>query len=359
MIPLTEDITVDTLYRMLSLPNEQSAELVSVASRIKEEYVGNIVYLRGLIEYSNICSKNCYYCGIRCGNGKVHRYTMEESEVVEAALYAYRKGMGSIVIQAGERKDHIYIKGMARLLETIMQKTNGGLRITLSLGEQSRDVFRLWRECGVERYLLRIEDSSKELYKKIHPADSNHSYSKRIKAIEDLKAEGYQVGSGFMIGLPFQTIEDIVNDLLFLKRYDIDMVGMGPYVESEDTPLYQYRHLLLPKNQRLDLTIKVVAALRIMAKNINIAATTAMQTLADNGRERAIVAGANVIMPNLTPQKYRSDYHLYKNKPILKESTEDNLSELEKRIESTGNIVGYNLFGDSKHFTDRVHGTSQ
>ena len=353
MTSINNDITAIDLYRMLSLPKKQLTELIPNASQTKERYVGNVVYLRGLIEYSNICSKNCYYCGIRCGNGKVHRYTMQDNEVVEAALYAHSRGLGSIVIQAGERSDKAYVKDISRLLETIMQKTNSGLRVTLSLGEQSREVFRLWRECGVDRYLIRIEDSSEELYKKIHPDDSNHAYSKRIKAIEDLRAEGYQVGSGFMIGLPFQTTEDLVNDLLFLKRYDIDMVGMGPYIESEDTPLYQYRHLILPKDERLDLTIKVVAALRIMAKDINIAATTAMQTLADNGRERAIAAGANVIMPNLTPLKYREDYHLYKDKPTLKEDAEDNLLELEKRIESTGNIVGYNLFGDSKHFLNR------
>jgi len=353
MNPIKEDISAADLYRMLSLPEEQIAELVSTSHRTKEEYVGNIVYLRGLIEFSNICSKNCYYCGIRCGNSKIHRYTMEEKEVTEAALYAHQKGMGSIVIQAGERSDKAFIKSIESLLKAIMKKTNSGLRVTLSLGEQSRDIFRLWKECGADRYLLRIEDSSEELYKKIHPDDSNHSYSKRLRAIEDLKAEGYQVGSGFMIGLPFQTIDHLVNNLLFLRRYDIDMVGMGPYIENDDTPLYRYRHLLLPGNNRLDLTIKVVAALRIMAKDINIAATTAMQTLADNGRERAIVAGANVIMPNLTPLKYRKNYHLYKDKPLLMEDTEDNLLELERRIESTGNVVGYNLFGDSKHFLNK------
>ena len=346
-------ITAIDLHDMLSLPDEQIAELVSLSSEIKSRYVGNTVYLRGLIEYSNICTKNCLYCGIRCSNDKVQRYTMREGEVIDAALYAYDRGMGSIVIQAGERSDKSHITTIANLLEKIMQKTNAGLRITLSLGEQSRDVFRLWRGCGADRYLLRIEDASEELYKKIHPSDTNHSYSKRLKAIEDLRNEGYQVGSGFMVGLPFQTIEDLVNDILFLKEYDIDMVGMGPYIENEDTPLYQYRHLLLPKERRLDLSIKVVAALRILTKDINIAATTAMQTLADNGRERAIAAGANVIMPNLTPQKYREEYHLYKDKPVLKEGSEDNLRELEKRIESTGNSVGYNQFGDSKHFLSK------
>ena len=278
---------------------------------------------------------------------------MEESEVLEAALFAYQRGLGSIVLQAGERSDKSHIKTIANLLEKIMRKTNAGLRVTLSLGEQSKDVFRLWRSCGAERYLLRIEDSSEELYKKIHPDDSYHSYSKRIQAIEDLRTEGYQVGSGFMIGLPFQTIEDLVNDLLFLKEYDIDMVGMGPYIENEDTPLYKYRHLLQSKNERLDLSIKVVAALRILMRDVNIAATTAMQTLADNGREKAIMAGANVIMPNLTPLKYREDYHLYKDKPALREDAEDNLLELEQRIKSTGNCVGYNKFGDSLHFSKR------
>ena len=353
MISINNDITAADLYRMLSLPQEQVAELISIASRIKEEYVGNIVYLRGLIEYSNVCSKNCLYCGIRCSNSKVHRYTMEEKEVLEAALFAHYRGMGSIVIQAGERSDRQHVKTIAKLLEAIMQKTNSGLKITLSLGEQSREVFRLWRECGVERYLLRIEDSSENLYKRIHPNDSNHSYSKRINAIEDLRTEGYQVGSGFMIGLPFQTLEDLINDILFLKEHDIDMVGMGPYIENEDTPLYEYRHLLLPKEERFALSIKVVAALRILMKDINIAATTAMQTLADDGRERAIMAGANVIMPNLTPVKYREDYHLYKDKPTLREDAEENLMELERRIESVGNSVGYNKFGDSKHFLNR------
>ena len=349
----TNDITPTRLYDMLSLPAENIPELVAEAAAIKERCVGNVVYLRGLLEYSNICTKNCYYCGIRCGNRNVLRYQMEDYEVVEAALYAHRKGFASLVIQAGERSDTTFTTGVARLLEQIMSATHTGLKITLSVGEQSRDTLRLWKRCGADRYLLRVESSSETLYSKIHPNNANHSYAKRIRAIEILKEEGYQVGSGVMIGLPFQTTEDLVNDLLFLQRYDIDMVGMGPYVEHEHTPLYQYRHLLLPKAERLNLTIKMVASLRILMKDINIAATTAMQTLADNGRERAVSAGANVIMPNLTPAKYRGEYHLYENKPLLKEDADDNLEELERTIASTGNTTGYGKPGDSPHYTKR------
>jgi biotin synthase len=345
------NITEADLFRFLTLPDSELEALVNLAAKIKEEYVGNTVYYRGLIEYSNICSKNCLYCGIRACNTNVARYELSEEEVVNAARFAAHHRYSNLVIQSGERSDKEFRDKIARLLSKIHSETDNKLRITLSLGEHPEETYRLWKECGADRYLLRIETSSEDLYKKLHPADGKHSYKKRVQALETLKKLNYQVGSGVMIGLPFQTTQHLVNDLLFLKNYDIDMVGMGPYIEHHETPLYEHKDILLPKNERFLLGIKMVASLRILMKDINIAATTAMQALNPNGREMAIMAGANVIMPNITPLKYRKEYLLYEDKPCIDEDSEQCLKCLEKRITSTGNQIGYDSWGDSKHFT--------
>ncbi len=348
-----DNITANDLYNFLSLPENEIESLINLAAKVKEDNVGNTVYYRGLIEYSNICSKNCLYCGIRACNANVVRYELSEEEVVNAARFAAEHSYANLVIQSGERSDSEFIHKIARLLSKIHAETDHKLRITLSLGEHTYDTYKLWKDCGADRYLLRIETSNEDLYKKLHPNDGKHSYSKRVKAIETLRKLEYQVGSGVMIGLPFQTIEHMVNDLLFLKNYDIDMVGMGPYIEHQDTPLYKYKDLLLSKNERFLLGVKMVASLRILMKDINIAATTAMQALNPNGREIAIMAGANVIMPNITPLKYRKEYLLYEDKPCTDEDSEQCLKCLEKRITSTGNQIGYDSWGDSKHFTRR------
>ncbi len=348
-----DNISADDLLGFILLPEDKIEALVNLAAKIKEQYVGNTVYYRGLIEYSNICAKNCLYCGIRACNDKVERYELNEDEVVNAARFAAEHHYASIVIQSGERTDSNFTSKIARLISKIHSETGNKLKITLSLGEQSEETYRLWRDCGAQRYLLRIESASEDLYRKLHPSDGKHSYKKRIEAIENLRKLEYQVGSGVMIGLPFQTPQHLVNDLLFLKDFDIDMVGMGPYIEHHETPLYEHRALLLPKNERFLLGIKMVAALRILMKDINIAATTAMQALHPKGREMAIVAGANVIMPNITPLKYRKDYLLYEDKPCIDEDSEKCLKCLEKRIATTGNQIGYDSWGDSKHFTNR------
>lgn len=350
LLSAKNDINAEDLRYMLTLKGDDAHRLFNVAASIKKEYVGNIVYYRGLIEYSNRCSKNCYYCGVRAGMKQLNRYKLTDEEVLEAAVFAHEKKYGSIVIQGGERADKGHVANITRLLQKIHQITNNELHITLSLGEQSEETFRAWKENGAHRYLLRIEASDEELYKKLHPQDEHHSFIKRIKALESLKKLGYQVGSGVMIGLPFQTIDNLVHDLLFLKEFDIDMNGMGPYIEHEGTPLYKYKNLLLSKEERLSLSLKMVASLRILMKDVNIAATTAMQTLAPDGREQALAAGANVIMPNLTPVKYRKDYQLYENKPCLDEEAEQCAKCLENRIESIGHKVGYGEWGDSRHY---------
>ncbi|MDR2906645.1 MAG: [FeFe] hydrogenase H-cluster radical SAM maturase HydE [Bacteroidales bacterium] len=328
------------------------AELFEKAKRIKAATVGNKVYLRGLIEYSNRCVKNCYYCGIRAGNSKVVRYEMDDASVLEAVKYAHDRNFGSIVLQSGERQSREFTLHIEALLKQIMHITNNEMGITLSLGEQDEDTFKRWRDAGAKRYLLRIEASNKALYNQLHP--QSQPYDERLKCLELLKNLNYQVGTGVMIGLPFQTLEHLAEDLLFFRMMDIDMVGMGPYIEHVDTPLYTMNAAIhYTPEQRLDLGLKMVALLRVMMPNINIAATTALQTLDPLGREKAIEIGANVIMPNLTPIPYRENYFLYDGKPIVDDTFDDTIAALETRLANIGAEIGYNLHGDSLHFKNK------
>jgi biotin synthase len=345
--------TQQDLVVLLKTQGDERLELFEHAAKIKEKYVKNKVYLRGLIELSNICGKDCFYCGIRTSNHKVHRYNLSDEEVLNAAYYAYKQRYGSLVIQSGELTSPTFTSRITRLLKEIQKLSNNELRVTLSMGEQSIDVFKEWREAGAHRYLLRIEASNKELYEKIHPVNELHSYDKRIQALKDLKETGYQTGTGVMIGVPFQTYDDLASDLIFMRDLDIDMVGMGPYLEHKDTPLYQYKDLLFSKEDRFDLSLKMIAILRIIMKDINIAASTAMQTIDPRGREKAIEVGANVFMPNITPCSVRGDYKLYEDKPCTDENPEDCQRCVESRIASVSNEVAFGEWGDSIHYVKR------
>lgn len=346
-------LTQQDIVSLLKSKGEDRQELFDFAAKVKETYVQNKVYLRGLIEFSNICGKDCYYCGIRRSNPKVKRYDLSENDILNAAYYAYKNNYGSIVMQSGELKSDKFTKRITRLLEKIREFSNGELRVTLSCGEQSYEVYKEWFDAGADRYLLRIEASNKELYQKLHPNDMLHSYDLRLQAIKDLRKANYQVGSGVMIGLPYQTYENLADDLLWLQSIDIDMVGMGPYLEHHDTPLYDVKDLLLPKEDRFDLSLKMIAILRIMMKDINIAASTAMQTIHPLGREKAIAVGANVFMPNITPCYVRGEYKLYEDKPCTDESPEDCRACVENRIASVSNDVAYGEQGDSFHYVRR------
>ncbi len=343
----------EDLIALLNSGEEDRLKLFQKAKEVKAAFVGKKVYFRGLIEYSNYCKKNCYYCGIRAGNSRYARYRMTDREVMEAVDYAFLNNYASIVIQSGEQANKMFVNKIESLLKKIHRQTFGKIHVTLSLGEQTEETYRRWFEAGAHRYLLRIEVSNPDLYLKLHPNNLSHSFNRRLEALKTLRKTGYQVGTGVMIGLPFQTISDLADDLLFFREFDIDMAGMGPFIEHADTPLYQYRESLLPLKSRFDLSLKMVAILRIMMKNINIAATTAMQTIDPQGREKALMVGANVIMPNLTPVKYRQDYLLYENKPCLDEEAEECKSCLEARIHMAGDTIGYGEWGDSKHYVDR------
>jgi len=324
--------------------------LFSKAAQIKEKYVRKKVFFRGLIEMSNICRKNCYYCGIRLSNSNCKRYNLSDEEVVEAAVFAWQNKYGSIAIQTGEVINKAFTDRVTNLLKKINSATNGELGITLSMGEQSEDTYREWFENGAVRYLLRIETTNRNLYSKLHPQNKAHSFDARVDCIKSLRNVGYQVGTGVMIGLPFQTLDNLAEDILWIKEMDIDMVGMGPYIEHPDTPLYKFKDMLLPLEERLSLSLKMIAILRLMMKDINIAAPTALQAIDSLGREKGIMVGANVVMPNITPGLYRNDYKLYDNKPCTDDSADECKNCLDARIKLTGNSIGYGEQGNSKHF---------
>ena len=338
------------LVRLILAEGEERQQLFQRAQKVKLEVVGNKVYFRGLIEFSNICSKDCLYCGIRKSNEKVIRYEATDTEILDACRFAWQNRFGSVVLQSGELSSQSFINRVDRLLRKIKEISNGELGITLSCGEQNLETYRQWRKSGAHRYLLRIESSNPELYRKIHPDNDFHNFEYRLQALADLKTAGFQVGTGVMIGLPFQSVQDLANDLLFLKKMDVDMVGMGPYIEHENTPLYSFRSGLKTKAERFDLSLKMIAALRLLMPDINIAAATALQAIDPSGREKALTIGANILMPNLTPCQYRKEYQLYEDKPCLDEDAELCRNCLEARIELAGCEIGYDEWGDSKHF---------
>ncbi len=348
-----QNYSKEEIVELLELKAEETEVLLKQAHQIKTKLAGEKVFFRGLIEFSNICSKDCLYCGIRKSNKKVIRYDIPDEEILDSCRFAWENGFGSVVLQSGEISNQAFVKRVELLLKKIKQLSNNELGITLSCGEQTKETYRRWFESGAHRYLLRIESSNRELYYKIHPKTQKHSFEKRLEALRFLKEIGYQAGSGVMIGLPFQTIENLADDLLFLKGIDIDMCGMGPYIEHENTPLIQFRGYLKPKKERFDLALKMIAVLRLMMPDINIAASTALEAIDEKGREKALLAGANIIMPNLTPLKYREEYFLYENKPLGTGDLVRDIQNIEKQLKSAGCEIAYKQWGDSKHFVSR------
>lgn len=346
-------LTVADLRQILELESPDDLDrLFKAAYAVKERFSGRKVFLRGLIEVSNICRKDCYYCGIRKSISTMKRFQLSLEEIVNAAMWAHSRHYGSIVIQGGERNDEPFIKLIEDAILEIKEKSAGRLGITLSMGEQTPEIYQRWFNAGAHRYLLRIESSNPELYRKLHPPD--HSHDARLRCLDLLKAIGYQIGTGVMIGLPFQTIDDLIGDLLFFQEMDVDMIGMGPYLVSRDTPLAkEMPNFETLKEQQLKLGLKMIAAARLLLKDVNIAATTALQALDPKGREQGLLAGANVIMPNLTDVQYRSSYQLYDNKPCLDENSEQCRFCLERRVQSIGETIAWDEWGDSLHFAAR------
>ena len=293
-------------------------EVFAAAWEIKTRCGKTEVLPRGLIECSNVCAKNCLYCGIRKGNEKTARYRMPEGDVCACIDEARRRGYPAVAFQAGEIESESNTAYYERLLAYAKP-----LEVTLSLGEQTEEVYRRWKDAGAMRYLIRIETSNRELYAKIHPAEC--SFERRVECIRMLKRLGYVTGSGVMIGLPGQTIDDLARDIVFFGAENLDMVGMGPYIPNGETPLGRFQVSgfrfqegavgMKPETCNLKLSHRMIALTRLYLWNVNIVAATALEVLdPENGRRRGIDAGANVIMPNLTPEKFRVGYDLYPGK---------------------------------------------
>lgn len=293
-----------------------------------------------------------WYCGVRASNTKVDRYEIPEEEVMKCVEHALENKYGSIVIQSGEKTNAEFVNAIDNILKKIKKISDGKLPLTLSCGEQSEETYKRWYDSGAHRYLLRIESSSHDLYNSIHPQDSLHHIGNRLLALQKLRKIGYQVGSGIMIGLPNQSLEHLADDLLKLQELDVDMVGMGPFIEHSDTPLYAFKDIIPSKEERLRLSLLMIATLRILMKDINIASATALDTLDPEGRIKALQAGANVLMPNITPVKYRENYFLYEDKPYLMEA-----DELLEKLKAKGMIFNDpdnpQAWGDSKHYLSR------
>ncbi len=342
----------DELVRLLTTTSPRDRnQLFRQAYQVKRTRVGTVNYLRGLVELSNICRKDCLYCGIRKGNESAVRYTLQPAEVLELASYASAMGYGSLVIQSGERTDKQFIDQLSQLVAEIKKQSCNELGITLSCGEQTEETYRRWFEAGAHRYLLRIETSSEVLFRLIHPNDIEHSFADRMKALENLRRTGYQTGTGVMVGLPGQTAEHLADDLLFFRDFGIDMIGLGPYIPHNATPLGKLGESLIPSaDERLELSLRMIALTRILLQDVNIAASTALDVLDPDGRIKALLAGANVYMPNLTPEKEAGSYFLYDGKPLVKDRAEATVKELEKRLKSLGESIGYGKWGDSKAY---------
>jgi len=315
----------ELLYLLNNLDEENKTYLLQKSHETSMKYYNNKVYMRGLIEFTNFCKRNCLYCGIRGLNKNAERYRLTTEDILSACESGYRLGYRTFVLQGGE-DDYFTDDIIVKLITNIKEKY-ADCAVTLSIGEKSYNSYKKYYDAGADRYLMRHETASKDLYEKLHP---NVSFENRIKCLWDLKEIGYQVGSGFMVGLPNQKNEDLVNDLLFLKKLNPEMIGIGPFIPHKDTPLSK------EKGGTLEQTVLMIALTRLLLPGALIPATTALGTINPKGREEGIKAGANVVMPNLSPTSVRKKYSLYDGKICTGDEAAECRICIEGRIKSAG-----------------------
>lgn len=338
-------IPVDKLIREHTLDGAEYTELLEAwedqevrdklaeeAVRLRKRYYGDKVFTRGLIEFTNYCKNNCYYCGIRCGNQNTRRYRLSREEILECCENGYGLGFRTFVLQGGE--DPFYTDAMLAELIREIKSRYPDCALTLSVGEKSFESYRLFREAGADRYLLRHETADEVHYRKLHP--KNLSLADRKQCLRDLKSLGFQVGAGFMVGSPGQTSAELTEDLQFLEELQPEMVGIGPFIPHHDTPFAG------EKAGSVEQTLFLLSVIRIILPKVLLPATTALGTLDPQGREKGILAGANVVMPNLSPVKNRKQYDLYDNKICTGEEAAECRGCLSRRVES----VGYRLVNE-------------
>lgn len=333
----TNELNKDELVQILTNFDAEISEYLFEKSRkVALEHFGNAIYTRGLIEFTNHCKNNCYYCGIGNGNVKADRYRLSTEEILSCCEQGYELGFRTFVLQGGE--DSFYKD--ADIVELITKIKSGypDCAITLSIGEKSYEAYKKYFEAGADRYLLRHETANEEHYRKLHP--SNLSLENRKQCLYNLKEIGFQVGTGFMVGSPYQTMENIAEDLLFIKEFSPEMVGIGPFIPHSETRFAN------EDAGSLELTLLLIGIVRLLLPNSLIPATTALGTINSKGREKGILAGANVVMPNLSPVSVRKKYSLYDNKICTGEEAAECRSCLQNRMKN----IGYELVVDRGDF---------
>ncbi|MBO5610267.1 MAG: [FeFe] hydrogenase H-cluster radical SAM maturase HydE [Eubacterium sp.] len=296
------------------------------ARALADSVYGKDVFIRGIVEFSNVCSRNCLYCGLRAENKNLDRYRLDENDIMDCCRDGYKYGFRTFVLQSGE-DPHYTTEMICRTVKRIKEEFPD-CAVTLSLGEKSFEEYKAYREAGADRYLLRHETANEEHYGKLHP--ENMSWKNRMKCLDDLKSLGYQVGCGVMIGSPYQTVECLVDDMLYMQDFEPEMIGLGPFLPHSDTPFKDE-----PKGS-YEMTLYMISLCRLMLPNALIPATTALGTIRGNGREQGVLAGANVIMPNLSPVQVRDKYMLYDNKICTGDSSSECRGCIENRMESIG-----------------------
>ena len=321
----TAQLSNDEIVSLLK--NDEINDLLfKTADEVRRKYVGDEIHLRALIEFSNICRCNCLYCGLRAENSNIQRYRMSKNEILATVQRAIALGFKTIVLQSGE--DLYFSK--EKFCEIIREIKKYDVALTLSIGERDYEDYKVFKDAGADRFLLRIETTDKNLYKKMHP---DMDWNRRKQCLTDLKSLGYELGCGCLVGLPEQTLETLANDILFFKEICADMIGIGPLITHCQTPLRDVN------NGDFTLTLKVMAITRILMRDVNIPATTAMETLHPEGRIIALQCGANVVMPNVADCEIKKKYEIYPNKAGIISSVDDQLVELKEKIYSIGRSV--------------------
>lgn len=303
------------------------APIYVAADKVRKKFVGDDVHLRGLIEFSNYCCRTCFYCGLRSANNNINRYRLEPYEVIERAKYAVSCGLKTIVLQSGEDK----VFTITNLCKIVNEIKSMGVAVTLSIGELSKEEYADLKSAGADRYLLRIETSNEQLYEKLHPG---MSYKNRVRCLYNLKELGYETGTGCLIGLPGQTAEFLADDLLFFKKLDADMIGIGPFIPCANTPLEN------EKGGDADTVLRMMALARLLMPDINMPSTTALRVMDSEGYEKGLACGANVIMPNMGRNEYRKLYAIYPGKGYWIKNTESQIDAIKSIVFKLGRNIG-------------------
>lgn len=331
-------LSADEYKLLITERDEESAELLSIkADAVRREHYGTDIYIRGLIEISNICKNDCLYCGIRANNKNCERYRLTEEEILSCCKEGYKLGIRTFVLQGGEDA-HFTDEILCNLIKQI-KNNHPDCAVTISLGERSKDSYKALYDAGADRYLLRHETADSEHYSKLHP--SAMSFETRMQCLHNLKDIGYQVGCGFMVGSPYQTVDNIVKDLQFIEAFQPDMCGIGPFIPHKDTPFASF------EQGSVELTCYLLSIIRLICPSVLLPATTALGTIDKQGREKGILAGANVIMPNLSPESARAKYELYNGKLATGSEAAENILKIKNSMKK----IGYRIVcarGDAK-----------